>query len=376
MLINFPKKDKVIIKVIKKKTLKKTNTHLKKIKKTKKMRRFQFRFKPMHYFLKSFIKKIKRYNIRRYKSLVKYFFRIFRCNFKLFNFEKPVELDDSLVNDPSVLSNIFTNKPLSLETKPTDSVSFVNNRFINKSMRIKRRSLRRNIISKRVIIKLQETLNTDGFKSLSTLSFIYQIFNKKLINYGIINYRKKILNKLVVKKLIKQPKLKFLKKFTSKPLIIKKTKYNIVSGKLPITSKYKTPFILSNLGFLFIQNININIKLKLRSKINRYKYSFFYLNDIKRFFLKKPGHFKLATSSLFSNNFNKSKFFNIKRFDNSYGNTYINNCLSKNNLLVNTSGVENFTFKDRFVYNRTFNTYTRKEVRIKRIKFKPGYSRI
>ena len=144
------------------------------------MRRFQFRFKPMHSFLKSFIKKIKRYNIRRYKSLVKYFFRIFRCNFKLFNFEKPVELDDSLVNDPSVLSNIFTNKPLSLETKPTDSVSFVNNRFINKSMGIKRRSLRRNIISKKVIIKLQETLNTDGFKSLSTLSFIYKIFNRLL----------------------------------------------------------------------------------------------------------------------------------------------------------------------------------------------------
>lgn len=376
MLINFPKKDNVTSKVIKKKTLTKINTNVKKIKKTKKMRRFRFRFKPIHYFLKSFIKKIKKYNIRRYKSLVKYFFRVFRRNFKLFSFEKPVELDDSLVNDPSILNNVFPNKPLSLKTKVTDNVSFFKNRFINKPIVNKRRSLRRNIISKKVLIKLQEALNVERFKPLSSLSFIYQIFNKKLINYGVINYRKKSLNKLVLKKITKQLKLRFLKKFPNKLLIINKIKYNIRSGKLPIMSKYKTPFILSNLGFLFIQNININIKLKLRSKINRYKYSFFYLNDIKRFFLKKPGHFKLATSSLFSNNFNKSKFFNIKRFGNSYGSTYISNYVSKNNLLVNTSGVENFTFKDRFLYNKTFNTYTRKEVRIKRIKFKPGYSRI
>ena len=73
MLINFPKKDNVTSKVIKKKTLTKINTNVKKIKKTKKMRRFRFRFKPIHYFLKSFIKKIKKYNIRRYKSLVKYY---------------------------------------------------------------------------------------------------------------------------------------------------------------------------------------------------------------------------------------------------------------------------------------------------------------
>ncbi len=199
MLINFPKKDKVIIKVITKKTLKKTNTHLKKIKKTKKMRRFQFRFKPIHYFLKSFTKKIKRYNIRRYKSLVKYFFRIFRCNFKLFKFEKPVELDDSLVNDPSVLSNIFTNKPLSLETKPTASVSFFNNRFINKSMRIKRRSLRRNIISKKTLVHylLIFRFISGSFHLYYQLRILYNICLHKccyLYNYILIDFEKNYRN--------------------------------------------------------------------------------------------------------------------------------------------------------------------------------------
>jgi len=336
------------------------------------MRRLRFKFKPIHYFLKNFIRRVKKNNVKKYRIVVKHFFRIFRSNFKLFIFKKPMQSDYDLLNKPLLMCEGLSNKFLNLKTKSNNINFFLKNNFIYKSIKIKKSILKLNNISKKILDKLKTTLNIEGFKSLTKFSFIKQVFTKNLIKYNLQGSNKLKLNLLLLKNSKKHFKTKFLKKFIFKPLDNIKTTFNTVSGKLPIISKYKTSFILSNLGFLFIQNINTVINNKIRSKINRYKFTFFYLNDIKRFFLKKPGFLKLTNSSLFSNNFNKFKNFNIKSFSSFSNNIFF----SKNNLLLNTSNSENFIFKDRFFYNKNLNLYSKKEVRIKRIKFKPGYSRI
>lgn len=381
LLIKPLKRTNKVLSYWEKKNKQKSLTFLKKNMKLKKIRRRWFRLKPMHFFLKNFIRRIKKHNIRRYRSFIKHFVRVLNFNFSLFIYKKPVELEeleeleeseDGLSDKPLVLGGDSFEKLLMLKEKPDYTEFLFKNRFVYKSKKFNKSFLDLNIVSKKIIAKLKLTLEVDNFKSLDSFSFIQQIFSKKLINFTSSLYKKKNLNKLLFSNIKKSFKIKFLKKFIYKPIIFNKKLTNTVSSKLPIMSKYKAPFILSNLGFLFIQKININVNTKLRSKINRYKFSFFYLNDIKRFFLKKPGYFKLFTSSLFSNNFNKSKFFNIKCFNSSFNDT----SLKKNNLLLNTLGFEKFFFKDRFNFNKNLNRYTRREVRIKRIKFKPGYSRI
>jgi hypothetical protein len=341
------------------------------VKKTKKVKKFRSKFKPIHYFLRIFIKKIKKNNLKKYRRTVKSFFRVFKCSLKLLLLKGFLKLNKNKINNKPLKK-----KPSNYDVNVNSSSRFLKNRFINKHIIRRHFTLNKNLVSQKITNKLIKTLNNTSFKPLNSLFFLKTTFIKKLINYGIPYYKGVRLNTVLNQISTKRFNTKILKKFLFKPYRSINVNYDNTLSKLSIISKYKTPFILSNLGFMFIQNININIKTKLRSKINRYKYSFFYLNDIKRFFLKKPSQFKLLTSSLFSNNFNKSKFFNVKRFNGFFGDDYNGDSVLKNNLLMNTSKVENFVFKDRFLYNKHFNKYFKKEVRIKRIKFKPGYSRI
>ena len=69
-----------------------------------------------------------------------------------------------------------------------------------------------------------------------------------------------------------------------------------------IWGKYRTPFILSTVGFVFIQSISTQTSSYVKSTLNRFRYSFFFKKDLKRYLLKKPGRLKLLTStSLFTN---------------------------------------------------------------------------
>jgi len=172
---------------------------------------------------------------------------------------------------------------------------------------------------------------------------------------------------------------------TFKPLTFKTLSTNLYSyfnqmktfnnpTKPSILSKYKTPFILSNVGFLFIQPINTSVNDLVKSKLNRFRYTFFYQNEVKRFFLRKPGNLKLSFSFLtsprgsFLSHFSPYKFFN-------------SNLLSTTNLqnnLVSLLTKQTQFFKcnyDRKYVASSYN-FVKTQVSMRRIKFKPGYSRI
>jgi len=149
---------------------------------------------------------------------------------------------------------------------------------------------------------------------------------------------------------------------------------------ISIISKYKAPFILSTIGFVFIQNICTQTNSYIKSKFNRFRYSFLFKKDLKRYLLKKPGKLKLVSSSTLFKNY-KTKY---SRFGKPFVSSYFSNKLvelsglspstSSNSIL--TSQNTFFSYKNARKYNNYLGTFFKKEVRIKRIKFKPGYSRI
>lgn len=149
---------------------------------------------------------------------------------------------------------------------------------------------------------------------------------------------------------------------------------------IAIFSKYKTPFILSTIGFIFIQNLHNQTSSYIKSRFNRFRYSFFFKKDLKRYLLKKPGKLKLISSgTLFTNYKTKYNRFG-KPFITSYFSHNMNQLcdmtepLFSNNLL--TSQTPFFSYKTTRKYTNYLGSFFKKEVRIKRIKFKPGYSRI
>ena len=151
-------------------------------------------------------------------------------------------------------------------------------------------------------------------------------------------------------------------------------------SSLLIQSKYKTPFILSNVGFVFIQAIFIQTNSYIKSRLNRFRYSFFFKKDLKRYLLRKPGKLKLISTSILSTNYRKkNKRFNQSFVPNQFTNklfglTKTDNNFNLTNLL--TSQNPNFSFKHSNKYTKYLGAFFKKEVRIKRIKFKPGYARI
>jgi hypothetical protein len=149
---------------------------------------------------------------------------------------------------------------------------------------------------------------------------------------------------------------------------------------ISIVSKYKTPFILSPIGFIFLQNIYTQTSNYIKARLNKFRYSFLFKNDLKRYLLKKPGKLKLISSSIIFNNY-KDKYNRFgKTFINSYFSQNLNqiephtHSTSMNNIL--TSQTPFFSYKNTRKYDNYLGSFFKKEVRIKRIKFKPGYSRL
>ena len=73
--------------------------------------------------------------------------------------------------------------------------------------------------------------------------------------------------------------------------------------RLALVSRYELPFIFSSVGFLFISapttlwgsEYHYDFAMT-RARINSHRYSFFYKNDLKRIYIRKPGLLKLLTS--------------------------------------------------------------------------------
>lgn len=137
---------------------------------------------------------------------------------------------------------------------------------------------------------------------------------------------------------------------------------------------------MSTVGFVFIQNIYNRSSNYIKSNLNRFRYSFFFKKDLKRYLLKKPGKLKLLTFSLLFANYrrrddmsprsiNTSPTFNPTSF-----NLDLAHPLTSQTLL--TSQNPFFSYKHSRQYDGFLGTFFKKEVRMKRIKFKPGYSRI
>jgi len=152
------------------------------------------------------------------------------------------------------------------------------------------------------------------------------------------------------------------------------------SSQLTIHGKYKTPFILSTIGFIFIQNIYTHTSSYIKSKLNRFRYSFFFKKDLKRYLLKKPGKLKLISSTnLFTNYKTRTGRFGRPFIPSSFSNNIFNSgCdnLPTNATNLLTSQNPFFSYKYSHRYSKHLGSFFKKEVRIKRIKFKPGYSRI
>jgi hypothetical protein len=92
-------------------------------------------------------------------------------------------------------------------------------------------------------------------------------------------------------------------------------------GGLFINSNHKVPFIFSSFGFLFINSGQLYSttsrflrKPYIQAKINKYRYSFFYKNDIKKLYLRKPGRLKMVSSLLNQKDFFKNKYLQFNTF--------------------------------------------------------------
>lgn len=96
-----------------------------------------------------------------------------------------------------------------------------------------------------------------------------------------------------------------------------------ISQPYYLHSKYKTSFILSNCGFLFTDSVDTLSKVAdltgaIRARIWKLRLSFFYKNEIKRFYLQRPG--RMQVLNLFQNSARGYHFprfgFSIFRFRN------------------------------------------------------------
>ena len=154
---------------------------------------------------------------------------------------------------------------------------------------------------------------------------------------------------------------------------------------LAITTLHKKPFLLSNIGFLFLNN-NLLFrttkyfydKIMTKSRILKNQMSFFYKNDLKRIYLRRPGFAKLLASFT---KVNPLSFF--KQLKVPYLHFADTNSL-KTDSFYNESTLSNRFFKKSVAKYRTLNFFpnfakkllTNNAIPIKRIRFKPGYQRI
>lgn len=154
---------------------------------------------------------------------------------------------------------------------------------------------------------------------------------------------------------------------------------------LSFSSQYKAPFIFSMFGFLYVQaNKSYTILQEKNSwtysRIQRHRYSFFYKNDIKRFYLRRAGKLKLLSSFIDPINFLNHTVLHKNLFKN-YLNpiTGLYSQPSESTIAASHLRTDGRIHGDSLTTSR-YTKYTNyvgsSEPHIKRIRFKPGYSRI
>ena len=160
--------------------------------------------------------------------------------------------------------------------------------------------------------------------------------------------------------------------------------FNKKSSSLFIKTLHKRSFILSNIGFMILTLNYIKLSTKyfykksqMKSKIYKNQLSFFYKNDLKRIYLRRPGFVKALL--LFSK---KRKKPNTK-YTNSYWsfstfNQILTNPTSRNPYLLNRffkKSIAKYRSKGFFIaYNKA--APFKQVYPMRRIRFKPGYQRI
>ena len=176
-------------------------------------------------------------------------------------------------------------------------------------------------------------------------------------------------------------------------------KPNFFSENYFLYSRHSRSFISSSTGFLFINcgflydsDLTLNT-VAISSRSNRRRYSFFYKNDIKRFYLAHINSTSFMAQSgidkvldnldndSFSWNTNNQHGGIFKTYYNSISSLYqqpkLNNMAEASSLFNDKLKRYGTLFKDpRTVYEEDITDQSLEEPRIKRIKFKPGYQRI
>jgi len=153
-------------------------------------------------------------------------------------------------------------------------------------------------------------------------------------------------------------------------------------------SRYNTPFIFSLCGFLFVQTNKLYTTVAkknswIKARIRKYQYSFFYKEDIKRFYLRKSGKLKLLSSvvspvrflqhSTLLQNMFQSHWHPITRLYTTPTEGTIASAV------LRPQFCKDFSLRpgdEINRYNKNLKPFQVHEPHIKRIRFKPGYSRI
>jgi len=159
-------------------------------------------------------------------------------------------------------------------------------------------------------------------------------------------------------------------------------------SNLSFFSRYNTPFIFSLCGFLFVQTNKLYTTVSkrnswIKARIRKYQYSFFYKEDIKRFYLRKSGKLKLLSSvvspvrflqhSTLLQNMFQSHWHPITRLyttptEGTIASAVLRPQFGKDFSLLPGEEINR--------YNKNLKPFQVHEPHIKRIRFKPGYSRI
>lgn len=150
----------------------------------------------------------------------------------------------------------------------------------------------------------------------------------------------------------------------------------ITSGDLAIYSKYGTQFILSNLGFLYNPQLVQNISKDIQASILRQKYSFLDIAHVKRSLIKARGFFSIHKIKQIAPHLNDLQTLTSSKFDSSTKNLFsINNLLKYQSYSESLSHVAE-PWYENYRYTNPLHEFNSQALQIRRIRFKPGYSRI
>jgi hypothetical protein len=166
---------------------------------------------------------------------------------------------------------------LSAKIKATQNLDL----FYNQNFKYKTNPLSAKRKFKNYLFKSVKNYFKRNFQKLTPLSkksFKTLKYSTILSDPNSLYFSKTIVTgKLNPSRFILSQRKKLLSPFKSKiRSFIGRTLFNF-KKKLSISTKHRTNFILSNLGFLFIQRFDKALKSRLRAKVRKYKFSFFYL---------------------------------------------------------------------------------------------------